>query len=187
MPLLNLQLCLSLSLLTTLMLSSCPFALKEGYIKAKDNEAGITTQLLDSSRVSSASSCIDVVSSLWILATLSCDVCRASLVTDAVAVPFDQSYHLLELRNNGGLMIPSKGTVKVVRAAERAIRQHSPGKAPDEVVVAHFVREEIGTEDVFALGSHVQESQFGIDNHLSLLLSLVTLRLIADIIMGSSP
>ncbi|XP_059911526.1 uncharacterized protein LOC132460693 [Gadus macrocephalus] len=31
-------------------------------------EAGITTQLLDSSRVSSASSCIDVVSSLWILA-----------------------------------------------------------------------------------------------------------------------
>ena len=61
----------------------------------------------------------------------------------------------------------------MVRAAERAIRQHSPGKAPDEVVVAHFVREEIGTEDVFALGSHVQESQFGIDNHLSLLLSLV--------------
>ncbi|CAL8239111.1 unnamed protein product [Gadus morhua 'NCC'] len=56
-------------------------------------------------------------------------------------------------------MIPSKGTVKMVRAAERAIRQHSPGKAPDEVVVAHFVREEIGTEDVFALGSHVQESQ----------------------------
>ncbi|CAL8357537.1 unnamed protein product [Gadus morhua 'NCC'] len=104
---------------------------------------------------------------------LSCDVCRASLVTDASAVPFDQSYHLLELRNNGGLMIPSKGTVKMVRAAERAIRQHSPGKAPDEVVVAHFVREEIGTEDVFALGSHVQESQFGIDNHLSLLLSLV--------------
>ena len=46
---------------------------------------------------------------------MTCDVCRASLVTDAVAVPvtFDQSYHLLELRNNGGLMIPSKGTVKV--------------------------------------------------------------------------
>ncbi|XP_059932034.1 uncharacterized protein LOC132475066 [Gadus macrocephalus] len=108
-----------------------------------------------------------------IFRSLSCVVCRASLVTDAVAVPFDQSYHLLELRNNGGLMIPSKGTVKVVRAAERAIRQHSSGKAPDEVVVAHFVREEIGTEDVFALGSHVQESQFGIDNHLSLLLSLV--------------
>ena len=48
-----------------------------------------------------------------IFRSLSCDVCRASLVTDALAVPFDQSYHLLELRNNGGLMIPSKGTVKV--------------------------------------------------------------------------
>ncbi|XP_056468125.1 uncharacterized protein LOC130406521 [Gadus chalcogrammus] len=47
-----------------------------------------------------------------IFRSLSCVVCCSSLVTDTVAVPFDQSYHLLELRNNGGLMIPSKGTVK---------------------------------------------------------------------------
>ncbi|CAL8235026.1 unnamed protein product [Boreogadus saida] len=92
-----------------------------------------------------------------IFRSLSCDVCRASLVTDAVAVPFDQSYHLLELRNNGGLMIPSKGTVKPT-----------------------FVREEIGTEDVFALGSHVQESQFGIDQSPALLLSLVCLCIYAN-------
>ena len=31
-----------------------------------------------------------------IFRSLSCDVCRASVVTDAVAVPFDQRYHLLQ-------------------------------------------------------------------------------------------
>ena len=41
-----------------------------------------------------------------ILKKLSCEVCRASLVRAAVPSSFDQSYHLLELRNNGGLMIP---------------------------------------------------------------------------------
>ena len=60
-----------------------------------------------------------------IFRSLSCDVCRASLVTDALAVPFDQSYHLLELRNNGGLMIPSKGTVKVSKNVHQLLCIHS--------------------------------------------------------------
>lgn len=64
-----------------------------------------------------------------ILRKLSCDVCRASLVTDALHASFDESYHLLTVKNNGGLMIPSEGTVKVVRSAERFIRQSSCGKA----------------------------------------------------------
>jgi len=58
-----------------------------------------------------------------ILRKLACDVCRASLVADAVPASFDQNYHLLLLKNNGGLMIPSEGTVKVVRSAERFIRR----------------------------------------------------------------
>ncbi|CAL8358133.1 unnamed protein product [Boreogadus saida] len=49
---------------------------------------------------------------------LSCDVCHASLVTDAASAIKDQSYHLLFLRNNGGQVIPSEGTVRVVRAAD---------------------------------------------------------------------
>ena len=60
-----------------------------------------------------------------IFRSLSCDVCCASLVTDASAVPFDQSYHLLELRNNGGLMIPSKGTVKVSKNIHQLLCTHS--------------------------------------------------------------
>ncbi len=111
-----------------------------------------------------------------ILRKLSCDVCRASLVTNAVSASFDQSYHLLTLKNNGGLMIPSEGTVKVVRSAERFIRQSPSGKAVKVSLISQLVRAEIGSEDVFCLKDHIEETQFGIDNHhFSLVISCVCL------------
>lgn len=48
-----------------------------------------------------------------VLHRLSCNVCRWSLVRDAVPASFDKNFHLLTLKNNGGLVIPSLGTVKV--------------------------------------------------------------------------
>lgn len=101
-----------------------------------------------------------------ILSRLSCAVCRVGLMSS-----LSESYHLLKLKNSGGLVIPSDGTVKAVRAAGRAIRR-SPGRAPQEAVVTQFVHEEVGTQDVFPLGEHIEEMQFGIDNHQSLLLTL---------------
>ncbi|KAL2096888.1 hypothetical protein ACEWY4_006095 [Coilia grayii] len=108
-----------------------------------------------------------------ILRKLCCDVCHASLVRDAVPSSFDESYHLLVLKNNGGLVIPSEGTVKVIRAAEGVIRRASVKQPPNVSMVTHIVREEIETEDVFLLGQHIEETQFGFDNHHSNLLSLV--------------
>ncbi|XP_048031076.1 uncharacterized protein LOC125258223 [Megalobrama amblycephala] len=108
-----------------------------------------------------------------ILRKLPCGVCRASLVADAVPGSFDPNYHLLTLKNNGGLMIPSEGTVKVVRSAEQFIRQSCSGKAVRLPLISQFVRAEIGSEDVFVLKEHIQETQFGIDNHHFSLLSLV--------------
>lgn len=64
-----------------------------------------------------------------VLQKLPCNMSRASLVKDAVPTSFYQSYHLLALKNNGGLVIPSEGTVRVVRAAERVIRQASSKQA----------------------------------------------------------
>lgn len=61
----------------------------------------------------------------------------------------------------------------MLSAAERVIRQASPMPAPKVSTVTDIVREEIGTEDVFLLGEHIEETQFGIDNHHSDLLSLV--------------
>lgn len=102
-----------------------------------------------------------------VLRKLSCDVCRGSLVKDAIPTSFDESYHLLILKNKGGLMIPSDGTVKMVTAAERVIRQLQSGQALKVSVVTHVVREEIGTEDVLFLREHIEITQFGIDNHHS--------------------
>ncbi|KAK0152322.1 DNA transposase THAP9 [Merluccius polli] len=96
-----------------------------------------------------------------ILKKLSCEMCRASLVTAAVPSSFDQSYHLLELKNNGN------------RAAERMIRQNSKEQGVSVSFVNHFVRAEIGSEDVFLLGEHIAETQFGIENHHFMLVSFV--------------
>ena len=99
------------------------------------------------------------------LKKLSCDVCRASLMTDAASAIKDQSYHLLCLRNNGGLVIPSEGTVRVVRAAEWVIRQASASfrrSQPLKVLeVLYIVRKRIGSEDVFVLGEHISDTQYG--------------------------
>ena len=63
----------------------------------------------------------------------------------------------------------------MLRAAERVIRQASTmqAQAPKVLTVLHIVRGEIGTEDVFLLGEHIEETQFGIDNHHLDLLSIV--------------
>lgn len=63
------------------------------------------------------------------------------------------------------MMVPSEGTVKVVRAAERVIRHNSTEKGVSVSFVNHFVRAHIGAEDGFLLGEHIAETQFGIDNH----------------------
>ncbi|KAK0144600.1 DNA transposase THAP9 [Merluccius polli] len=111
------------------------------------------------------------------LKKLSCDVCRASLVTDAASAIKDQSYHLLSLKNNGGLVIPSEGTVRVVRAAEWVIRQASASCRQSRPIklleIMYIVRKRIGSEDVFELGEHISDTQYGIDSHHHMLLALV--------------
>ena len=111
------------------------------------------------------------------LTKLSCDVCRASLVTDAASAINDQSYHLLSLKNNGGLVIPSQGTVRVIRAAEWVIRQASSSfkqsQPIKELEVLYIVRKRIGAEDIFVLGEHISDTQYGIDSHHHTLLALV--------------
>ncbi|KAL2094202.1 hypothetical protein ACEWY4_008921 [Coilia grayii] len=83
------------------------------------------------------------------LEKLGCDVCRESLLTDAASAKNDESYHLLCLKENGGLVIPSEGTVRIIRAAESVIRQASFRQSrPIRLLeVVSMVRSRIGTED----------------------------------------
>lgn len=69
-----------------------------------------------------------------ILKKLLCDICCGRLVTDALTATFDQSSHLLKLKNRGGLMIPSEGTARVVRSAEHLIRCSLPRRCPISII-----------------------------------------------------
>ncbi len=61
----------------------------------------------------------------------------------------------------------------MVRSAERFIRQSPSGKAVKVSLISQLVRAEIGSEDVFCLKDHIEETQFGIDNHHFYILSSV--------------
>ena len=92
-----------------------------------------------------------------------------SLLTDAVHASFDHSYHLLTLKNKGGLVIPSGGAVKVASQ-----RQSTSGRAVKVFLISQFVWAEIGSEDVFFLGgAQSGKKEFGIDNRHFVLMSLV--------------
>lgn len=97
--------------------------------------------------------------------TLACDVCCLSLLTDAASALKDQNYHLLRLKNNGGLVIPSEGTARVIRAAEWSFARLSQPISPLKLL--YVVRKRIGSEDVLAFGQH------GIEKHHHMLLKVV--------------
>ena len=112
-----------------------------------------------------------------VLSKLTCDTCRCSLVSNAVPTSFADSYHLLQLRNNGGLVIPSPGTVRVITIAERYIRRMTNIRSASHQIKAsqikHLVKAEVGSEDIFQLGQHINDTRNGIDNHHFELLSLI--------------
>jgi len=112
-----------------------------------------------------------------ILKSLTCDTCRQSLVTVDHPKDFTSAYHLLTVKNNGGLVVPSEGCVKTLFAAEKAVRHllhtHKASNKikPTQVVIA--VCGAMGTDDVFLLGSHIVDTQHGIDNHHFTLIRLL--------------
>ena len=106
---------------------------------------------------------------------LLCDTCRNSLVSSNVQ-QFDSSYHFLQIKNNGGLVIPSAGVVFVVCAAEHVIRGKEVTSATylcSASGVDRNVRACVGSTDIFKLGNHIIDSQHGIENHHYRLMSLV--------------
>ena len=85
---------------------------------------------------------------------LRCDACCCSLVTDTYPASERalNSYHLLQLKNRGGLVVPSEEVVRVVEEAERCIRAASVGKPPHfkcsvKLLDLH-VRRVIGSRDI---------------------------------------
>jgi hypothetical protein len=108
---------------------------------------------------------------------LDCTVCQTKIVCEASPSTSEFGYHLLQLKNKGGLVIPSDAAVKVVLSAERYLRLLSDIKSATGQIntkkLVTLVKIHIGSEDIFKLGDHVVESQFGIDNHHYRLITLM--------------
>lgn len=111
-----------------------------------------------------------------VVKNLKCGICCASLVTEYSVHTrghLTSSYHFLQLRNRGGLVVPSAGTVRVIKEAERCIRATRRDRV-ELTVLDSYVRRAVGSADIFNLGSHISETQHGIENHhFELLSSLV--------------
>ena len=113
-----------------------------------------------------------------IMPTLSCDECRISLVQTATPQTHQQAYHLIKLKQNGGLVVPSEGCISVIMCAEKHLR-HLTGTHRFEAGFTKLslqtkVVAELGRKQVLLDDDHVSNTQEGIDNHkLSLIRSLV--------------
>ena len=76
----------------------------------------------------------------------------------------------MQLKNNGGLISPSDGTISVVLLAERHLRSNKNAKL---LKVQGMVLRDIGSKDIFDLGEHVMNTSEGISNHSFSLIRLV--------------
>ena len=108
---------------------------------------------------------------------LTCNTCRESLVSSNIPKRSDNMYHLLVLKNRGGLVIPSLGTVTILLATERAIRRlmniHSVKNICSKQQVLYQLKAEYGACDPFSLGEHIIDTQDGIDNHYFSIIELL--------------
>lgn len=106
-----------------------------------------------------------------LLRTLKCDICRLALVSVEIPKDFTKSYHLLKLKNNGGLCIASRSVVILLQLAEKAIRKLMDIDSPSSHLCKYhnvliYVKKMIGTQSLFYMDQHALETQYGIDNHL---------------------
>ncbi|XP_030072181.1 DNA transposase THAP9 [Microcaecilia unicolor] len=114
------------------------------------------------------------------LGQLACDECRQALVTEAVPLNFRSGYHLLRLKHNYGLLVPSEGAIRTVLAAERALRHmikiYKPmaKRSTSWLQLQHQVLLDIANRDIFHLHEHILRTESGIDNHHYQLLRLLS-------------
>jgi hypothetical protein len=115
---------------------------------------------------------------------LHCDRCRESLVSEDLFKSFTRpTCHLLTLKNQGGLVRPSEGVVRICEATERVIRQKTcTNKANNDLksaVMVSRVLAIVGSKDILNLNDHILDTQDGIENHHYSLLRNIASRYIA--------
>lgn len=104
-----------------------------------------------------------------ILETVTCVTCRASLVVTSPGPKYKNSFIFLQLKSNGGLLLPSDGVVSIITATERHLRQlsdvHTVSGKLKLIHIQSRVMAEVGHKDLLGLGNHIADTSVGIENH----------------------
>ena len=100
--------------------------------------------------------------------SLSCPVCKGQLIT--VEKYLSAKYLLLALKDEGGLVYPSNDVIKVVTAAEKAIRATSDIRRLSESTMSfndilHSVFDQTRGQRLFDEHRYDAETRVGIDPH----------------------
>ena len=100
------------------------------------------------------------------LKKISCEDC-CLVLTDNETV--GSKFVLINARNEGGLIFPSKGVISIITSAEEHIRENScinrPSRQLTNTLLGFKVLSEIGNRNLFNFEDHIQETRVGIDNH----------------------
>lgn len=89
-------------------------------------------------------------------------------MTNSPSPKYQESFHLLLQKQAGGLYLPSEGTIKILRVAERHLRRLTdPSGVPTRVTfkVQMLVLSEVGVNNIFDQEDHERATQDGLDNH----------------------
>ena len=107
-----------------------------------------------------------------IIPALSCNSCRVSLVSESLSPShYKESFHLLHLKQNGGLVVPSDACIHVILTTEKHIRQiqgdhmQYVNKNLSLLRLQTKVIGDIGKGDIFDNPQHALDTQNGIENH----------------------
>ena len=116
---------------------------------------------------------------LRVLRIVSCNICRKSLVS--LPAPRQENvFHLIRLKNKGGLLVPAPGVVSILISAEKAPRRcmhvNSLKRICTTQDVIYAVKTECGGADLLNLHQHIVHSQSDIKNHCFDLIELVALK-----------
>ena len=110
---------------------------------------------------------------------VSCNICHESLVS--LPAPRQENvFHLIRLKNEGGLLVPAPGVVSILISAEKALRRCMNVNSSKRICTAqdviYAVKTECGGTDFLNLHQHIVDSQSGIDNHYFDLIEVLVLK-----------
>ena len=103
---------------------------------------------------------------------ITCDVCRSALVSVLPLSGHIKNQVLFQMRNEGGLCVPSEGVIKIIKSSEKNLRLFTEVSKTSVKLTSPTLQgkvlSDVGHKDLYGLSSHFSETQSGLSfNHVT--------------------